>query len=127
MVDGRADLFAVGLLLHELISGRHPFYGLNQVQVMHRILSGSMPALEDCGDHPDPDRLRAVQHRALSRQPQDRYDDARTFRAALEDAARPLGGLASRKELAVYMTRLDPGSADTIARRLEAWRTHKVP
>ena len=38
-VDGRADLFAVGIMLHELVSGRHPWSGLGQVQVMHKVLT----------------------------------------------------------------------------------------
>ena len=43
-VDGRADLFAVALTLHELVDGRRPFAGLNEVQIMHRVLSGNIPS-----------------------------------------------------------------------------------
>ena len=44
-VDGRTDMFAVGLMLYELVAGRRAFHQLTEVQIMHRLLSGEIPTL----------------------------------------------------------------------------------
>jgi tetratricopeptide (TPR) repeat protein len=57
-VDGRADLWAVGVVLYEMLAGRQPFHGENEVSVAHAIIhvepafpsetrKGIPPALED--------------------------------------------------------------------------------
>nr|MBA2320911.1 serine/threonine protein kinase [Deltaproteobacteria bacterium] len=44
-VDHRADLYAVGLTLNELLTGQGTFSGLNQIQILHRMMSGEIPKL----------------------------------------------------------------------------------
>lgn len=90
-VDGRADLYALGLVLYECLTGRVPFRGD----------SGAAVALARLHTTPeDPRRLRAdvpprvasVVMRALARRPEDRFHSAADFRAAL---------LGSRDEVVV--------------------------
>lgn len=81
-VDGRTDLYALGVVLYECLTGRVPFRGE----------SGAAVALARLHSTPqDPRRLRAdvppvlaaTVMRALSRDPADRFDAAADFRAAL--------------------------------------------
>ncbi len=77
-VDGRSDVFAVGILLHECLAGAPPFGGQTLHEVVHAILEGS-PALP--ADVPAP--LRAVVLRALAKRPEDRYATAGELADAL--------------------------------------------
>jgi serine/threonine-protein kinase len=91
-VDGRADLYAVGVVLYELLSGRVPFDAESAVTVAlkhvserptppGRIAPGVPPALE------------SVVMQALEKRPDDRFQDADAFIAALEAARdRPAAG-----------------------------------
>ncbi|MEC8425641.1 MAG: protein kinase, partial [Myxococcota bacterium] len=126
-VDGRADLFAVGLMLYELLAGEHPFAGLREIQIVHRVLAGRIPVLPSVADGADPVALRTVVRRALSMKPDERFPDGASFREALEHAARAVGGVASTPDLAAFVRSLDPGRAEGISQRLEAWRDMQLP
>jgi serine/threonine protein kinase len=83
--DGRADLFAAGVLLYELLTGVKPFAGESNGQIMNKILYET-PI--------DPSRLNPllppgvdwVVQKALSKAPEDRFNNAREFREALFNA-----------------------------------------
>lgn len=120
-IDHRADLYAVGLTLHELLAGHSPFYGLNQVQIMHRMLSSKPPDLPRVPEMSDPRRLKEVHDRALAREPRDRYPTAEDFRRAIDDVAREVGGLPSREQMANFLLSCDPELTERIQRKMEAY------
>jgi serine/threonine-protein kinase len=89
-VDGRSDLFSVGLILFELVTGERAFQGDSMVSLMYKI------AHEDVDLAAIPrgaqwERLRGVLAKALAREIGDRYPDARTMSGELVLAARDLG------------------------------------
>jgi tRNA A-37 threonylcarbamoyl transferase component Bud32 len=108
-VDHRADVFATALTLHEMVAGYGPFWGLNHVQIMHRLTSGSIPDLPDHPDLQDMTALRKVQRKALAASPKERYPDAESYRKDLERVADRMGGLATRQEVAAFVNEVDPG------------------
>ena len=126
-VDHRADLFAVGLMFHELMTGVHPFYGLKEVQILHRVLSGQVGQLEPLPEGLDSDRLRAIHAKALSVDPDARYPDALAFRRDLERAAASLGGFCSKQDIAKFLKRVDPDMTESISTRMQTWRSGAVP
>lgn len=121
-VDGRADIFAVGLVMHELLEGSSPFAGLTEVQIMHRVLSGQIPPLRYAGGHPDPACLQEIHRRSLAHDREDRYPDAETMRRALLAAAERVGGPADRHEMAQFVRSVDPERLDALAGRLQNYR-----
>jgi serine/threonine-protein kinase len=99
-LDRRTDVFATGVVLHELVTGRRLFGGEKEddFATIRRILRGSYPAPGTVV--PDvPPGLDAVVSRALARAPKDRYANAADFQAALEQAVPP----ASPREVGVWV------------------------
>ncbi|MBA3231232.1 MAG: protein kinase [Acidobacteria bacterium] len=84
VIDGRADIFAAGVILYEMLSGKPPFAGRSPVEVFHAIIYEQPPVLSGGAVVMALDR---VVHRALGKKPADRYADveamARDIRAAL--------------------------------------------
>ncbi|MBC2934009.1 protein kinase domain-containing protein [Nocardioides sp. zg-1228] len=81
-VDARSDLYAAGCVLHELLTGRPPFVGDDAVSVAYQHVHEA-PAAVSTALAP----LDAVLARALAKEPDDRFQDASTFRDALLSAA----------------------------------------
>jgi serine/threonine-protein kinase len=87
-VDGRADLYAVGVVLFEMLTGRVPFLAPTSAQTIELQLHTRAPSV--AGDHGAgevPRRLADVVKHCLAKSPDDRFDDAEQLRAALLDAA----------------------------------------
>lgn len=82
--DGRTDIFALGVVLYEMLTGVTPFNGDNLSAIMYKILNeeAAPPSTVNLGVPPVFDRIIG---RALAKRPEDRYQTAREF-------ARDLGG-----------------------------------
>lgn len=87
-VDARSDIFAVGVLLYEALSGRLPFAGLGAVQVLAKQAQGQLPPLPatdpSLGVPPEMGDLIA---KATRREPNERFRDAADMLEALSDVA----------------------------------------
>lgn len=81
-VGPASDLYAVGVILYEMLTGELPFRGDNPVQVMYRHVSELPPAPRTL-NHYISLPLEQVVLKALAKQPQDRYPNARAMRDAL--------------------------------------------
>ncbi len=125
-IDGRADLFAAGLMLHELIDGVHPFAGLKEGQILQRLLGPAIQPPQPIPAELDATLFRAIHARALSKAPDLRYPDARSFRKDLELLAAPLGGFCSRAELAAFVRECSPGLGEQLSARLAQYRTGEL-
>jgi serine/threonine-protein kinase len=93
-VDGRSDIFSLGVILYELLTGAKPFEGQNVTTVIHKIVN----------ENPIPPRelnpsihsgLNYVVQKALAKNPDERFQTCRELTESLRNY-RSLGGVARR-------------------------------
>ncbi|MEB2313794.1 MAG: serine/threonine-protein kinase [Sorangiineae bacterium] len=85
-VDARSDLFAVGIVLAEMLIARPLFPGKNELEILTRIHEADLRMLSVHGAGL-PRRLQSALTRALAREPHDRFASASEFAGALRAAA----------------------------------------
>jgi serine/threonine-protein kinase len=91
-VDGRADMYACGVVLYELVTGRLPFDGSTAQEYARQHLHSAPPPPGELV--PDLDtRLEEVILRALAKDPKDRYASMREMRIALKAVVSPIPSL----------------------------------
>jgi len=109
-VDGRSDIFSLGIVLYEMLTGRPPFKGENQAAITHSILS-DRPAPPSSLDPGIPAALDEIVGKALEKRPDGRYQSADDMLADLK-AVR--GALAAGGEVRLA------------ARRPPIWRSAAI-
>ena len=85
-VDARTDLFALGILLYQITTGKHPFRGENPGETLQNICAerGPTPPSAFLPDYPA--ELEAVVLKALAKNPNQRFSSANEMLTALERA-----------------------------------------
>jgi serine/threonine protein kinase len=83
-IDFRADVYSLGVLVHEMITGERLFEGVDAMSAAVAVLTAPVPDLP----RNVPRRLRAAVRRALMRKPEDRFPSAAEFRDAIASARR---------------------------------------
>lgn len=106
-VDGRSDLFSLGLIIYEMLTGRLPFDRMASSYAIQRaIVEESFPPLTAFAEDV-PDALTAVVDRLLCKNPDDRFPDAR----AVLDALQPVETqLTSPPEMRAWSLSASPSS-----------------
>lgn len=94
VIDGRVDLFAVGVMLWEAVAGRRLWGDLQHPGIMRRLLEHDIPQLADVVPDVDPE-LERICSRALQPEREQRYPDASAFLRDLESYVATLGGNVS--------------------------------
>ncbi|HMD70820.1 MAG TPA: serine/threonine-protein kinase [Bryobacteraceae bacterium] len=93
-LDGRADLYAVGVLLFQALTGKVPFDGTNDFDIMTAHVSTEPPRPSSLNPAIGPE-LEGIVLKALAKKPSERFQDARQFRMALEELKCPAGVTAA--------------------------------
>ncbi|NMB73852.1 MAG: TonB family protein [Myxococcales bacterium] len=82
-LDRRVDVFSLGVSLFEFVTGKRPFEGATELQIMMSITQ--KPAPDATAVDPEvPRELSDILHRALAKKREERYGSAREMRADLE-------------------------------------------
>jgi len=111
-VGHRSDIFSLGAILYEMISGKQAFHGESGVETMNAILKEEPPELAESGLNVSPGLERIVR-RCLEKTPERRFQSASDLAFAIE----ALSGVSSSK------TAQPAVAAPSIFRRRAAWIT----
>jgi serine/threonine protein kinase/formylglycine-generating enzyme required for sulfatase activity len=99
LVDGRADIFALGIILYEMLSGARPFEGSSGQELLHKIVR-SEPRLLRSWDSSLPLELERICGKALAQRRSDRYSSATEFAEDLKRYRGQSGGVELRSSAA---------------------------
>src|ERR1051325_11338991 len=83
-LDGRSDVFSVGVVLAELLTGRRLFAAANELDVLLMVRDAKLQRLDKYGPDIEPG-LGKIVRKALSKSPEERWQSAAAFRDALSE------------------------------------------
>ncbi|MCA9653999.1 MAG: serine/threonine protein kinase [Myxococcales bacterium] len=109
-LDGRSDLFGVGVMLVELLTGRRPYDGSGPAQVLDRIREAGPPDLRGL-----PTPLEPALLRCLAASPERRHPDGLALRRALLEAV-PQAAAMGPPEVAAWLAAADGPSGSASGR-----------
>jgi serine/threonine protein kinase len=101
-LDGRSDLFSLGIVLWELLSGRRLFKARTRDETLQRVKRAEVPSLRSARPEVS-DELEAILLRSLARHRDDRFANAAEMLEALAAIAVREGHRATNNDLAAYM------------------------
>ena len=97
-IDARTDIYALGCILFELLTGHVPFTGSNPFAILSKHISDPVPSIKNSRPDLSP-AIEFVVKKALAKNPQDRYQTANEMAADLQAAISPAVAAASKLRL----------------------------
>jgi len=114
-LDGRSDLFAVGIVLAEAFMGRRLFTAQNDLDVLLMVRDARIDRLDKYG-HDIPPELSGIVRKALRRDPTQRFQSATEFRDDLSDYLFSQGIRVGPADLRAFMADLVDDSPEALER-----------
>ncbi|RKH75688.1 serine/threonine protein kinase [Corallococcus sp. AB045] len=114
-MDGRVDVYALGIVLYELLTGKRPFDATTDVSMMQAILfEPFVPAVQRRPDLPE--AMQRILEQALAKDREQRYPDCRAFQADLERFVLSLGEPVGAYQIARLVAQvMEGGEAAPVA------------
>ena len=107
-IDARADVFALGLCLYEILTGRNPFRRQTEFDTMRAIVYEDAPPLADAIAQREPRaevqrELEALVQRATAKKPEERFQSAAEMQIAIEQALARSGAVVTAAKVGELM------------------------
>jgi serine/threonine protein kinase len=102
-VDARADLYAVGVMLWEAAAGRSRWGDFGDISLLKKVSAPAAFVSPNAAGRGLPARTEEICARALAYDPNDRFQTAGEFRAALEGLLQDMGRRVSSRDVAEYL------------------------
>lgn len=99
VVDARTDIFAVGIILWELLAGRRLFMGESDLETVRMVQAARVPSIRELNKNVTAE-LEKVMMKALTEEPEQRYQRARDFGSALNQLLFKVGRSVSSFDIA---------------------------
>lgn len=117
-LDRRSDLFSLGIILHEMLTGRRAFKSENEIRTLERIKNVEIEKPSFFNPRVPP-RLDEIVMKALSKNPDDRYQDGRSMQVDLLEFLYPASPDLTQQTLSHFMRELFAEDMEGERRRLE--------
>lgn len=124
-IDQRSDLYTLGATLYELMTGRPVAPGRRLPEIVKQVLTRH-PAPMATGRFGVSEAVDRVIRKALAKKPSHRFPDARSFRAALREAAASMT-LPSEQEIGASLQALYPAEYQHVMTRLDSEMDDTLP
>ncbi len=118
-VDARTDLYSLGIVAYEMLTGRVPFGGTTPHAVLHQQIYEPPPPLRSLRPGSSP-AVDEILNKALAKQPADRYVTAGDFARALDRVVAQIEAHRLRQQVAEAAAWIAEGRYDEATTRLEA-------
>jgi serine/threonine protein kinase len=117
--DRRSDIFSVGAVLFEILSGRRLWQGMGEIEILAGLTRGEVPSLQTVRPEAAPE-LIAICERALATNPDQRYATAAEMRDAIDHYLWTSGGAPRHREISDMLLQEFDGERQSRRELLEA-------
>ena len=125
-IDRRSDIFSVGIVLYELLTGERLFMGESDFSTLEKVRN--VEILPPSSYNRDiPEELERIVLKVLAKDPEDRYQNAIDLHDDLQAFLYTKGELYSRKDLAGWMKKMFPAEIEEENAKAEQYRRVVAP
>jgi serine/threonine-protein kinase len=120
-IDSRTDLYACGVMLFEMLTGRKPFVANDPIQVVRKHLTERPPTLASAMPNVDFGEFEVIVARALAKAPADRFESAVEMAKAVDAAASKATKMTAAALFARAVPDTAPPAAGTQQATMSGW------